>query len=133
MSDRRSHAGLYMFIAFLVSQILAFWLSTPYVTPSLGLIRFMTAYLLSFLWVAVYLRLFRKTHKRSQTVIFVTLIIASIIFGFFITGNHELFNCEIAQVVDKKTIIYECEFSGSGGGTFRAQIDSPVMKLLDFY
>jgi hypothetical protein len=133
MSDRQNYVGLYLFAAFLVSQVLAFWLSTFYVAPSLGLIRFTTAYLLSFLWVAVYFSLFRKGYKKSRNAVFVILTIASIILGFFISGNHEVFNCEIARVVDKKTILYNCELSGSGTGTFRATIDSPVMELLDFY
>lgn len=133
MTDRQSYAGLYLFISFLTGQILAFWLSTFYVAPSLGLIRFLIVYLLSFLWVAIYFSLFRKGYKRPRNAVFAILTVASIILGFFISGNQELFNCEIARVVDTKTIIYNCDLSGSGSGTFRAQIDSPVMELLDFY
>jgi hypothetical protein len=75
----------------------------------------------------------KQMGQKARILIFVSFASASIILGIFMSAFREAEDCEIRQVIDEKQVIYHCRFSISGGGTFRAQIDSPVMELLDFY
>jgi hypothetical protein len=133
MFDRQNDVFLKVFIAFVISQAAMIWFSSFWLAPSFNPVRLQSILLLSSLWISVYLAVTKQMGQKARIVIFVSFASASIILGIFMSAFREAEDCEIRQVIDEKQVIYHCRFSISGGGTFRAQIDSPVMELLDFY
>jgi succinate-acetate transporter protein len=125
----------YVFCAYLAGVFMAASFNNLPLIPALQSIRQPIIGLFLSLWIAALLILRKRMSRTQRSTTFMLFILISLFTSFFLLAVSGGFvkNCEVTELRSKTEIIYKCELNGSGSGTFRAQIDSPVMKLISSY